>query len=207
MTSLNSRFSHFCECAYIFLTSEALYLSLNLKKISSLLTEKQSVSITKIIREILVRDITAYLWVRINEKHVKWNVRAKRRILQRHTSCYPHSLRSLMVFYSCPHLPTWLVTVNGVTAGRLYTPPSPDSGFLPLWFTSFWPLKKLWLANDLQQTPTLNSYKLLATDTVQEFLLQPNTNLRATVGQTFRDQFRLQRVLECTICCPHAKRA
>jgi len=41
------------------------------------------------------------------------------------------------IFYSCPHLPTWLVTVTGITTGRLYTPNSPDSEFLLLQFTSF----------------------------------------------------------------------
>jgi hypothetical protein len=81
---------------------------------------------------------------------------AKRRILRSYSMCYRHFLRSSRVFYSCPHLPTWLVTVNDVTARTLHEPPSMDSRFLPLRFTSFWPLKKLRLASDLQQTPTLN---------------------------------------------------
>jgi len=63
-------FLNFANAPTFFNLWSLIFISKFKKKNQFLLTEKQCVSITKTIRVMLVRDITANLWVRINEKHV-----------------------------------------------------------------------------------------------------------------------------------------
>jgi len=66
------------------------------------------------------------------------------------------------------------------------------------------PLRRTWLANDLQQTPMKARCNLQIRDPCHQFLLRPNTVLGVTVVQMLKSRRWLFGSLMCTNRCPCA---